>query len=363
MQFHLAVNLERITPAIDMRAVERHTLEMVQTAERGGFQIAWAAEHHALEMTIAPNPFQILTWWAAHTSRIRLGSAVAVAAYWHPINLAGEAALLDLFSGGRLEFGVGSGAYQREFDRMRPGLKQSDGWRYMQEILPVVVDLWRGDTAHDCAFWQFPTATSVPKPLQKPHPPLWVAARAPVSFDYAVANNCNIMSWPLTRPMDEVKLYRERLDSALEKCAADASAAPATADSPSTPSTPSPSPTFAVMRHTAVYDNAADWEIPVAAAQRQLAQFENLFKNLGDVNDGFPKAVDFDALANRDEYNPKMLHDNLLFGTPEEVIAKLQQYRALGVDAFVYYASLGLGMREQKRSLQLFCDEVMPAFA
>ena len=58
-----------------------------------------------------------------------------------------------------------------------------------------------------------------------------------------------------------------------------------------------------------------------------------------------------------------MLHDNLLFGTPEEVIAKLQQYRALGVDAFVYYASLGLGMREQKRSLQLFCDEVMPAFA
>ena len=47
------------------------------------FRIVWAAEHHALEMTIAPNPFQILTWWAAHTERIRLGSAVAVAPYWH----------------------------------------------------------------------------------------------------------------------------------------------------------------------------------------------------------------------------------------------------------------------------------------
>lgn len=346
MQFHLAVNLERITPDLDMRDVERHTLEMVQLAERGGFDIAWAAEHHALEMTIAPNPFQILTWWAAHTERIRLGSAVAVAAYWHPINLAGEAALLDLFSGGRLEFGIGSGAYQREFDRMRPGLKQTDGWRYMQEMLPVVVKLWQGDTAHDGEFWRFPTATSVPKPVQKPHPPLWVAARAPVSFDYAIANNCNIMAWPLTRPMDEVQLYRERFDAAMAKHAG-AESSP---------------PTFAVMRHTAVYDNAADWEVPVAAAQRQLAQFENLFKNLGDVKDGFPKAVDFDTLANRDEYNPKMLHDNLLFGTPDEVIAKLQQYRALGVDAFVYYASMGLGMREQKRSLELFCDEVMPAF-
>lgn len=351
MKFHLAINLERLTPGIDMRDVERHTLEMVQMADRGGFRIAWAAEHHALEMTIAPNPFQILTWWAAHTDNIRLGTAVAVAPYWHPINLAGEAALLDLFSGGRLEFGIGSGAYQREFDRMRPGIKQTDGWRYMQELLPVVVALWRGDTEHHGEFWRFPQSTSVPKPLQKPHPPLWVAARAPVSFDYAVNNACNIMSWPLTRPMSEVALYRERLDQALARRAQ--------ADAHS----PAPAPIFAVMRHTAVYDNAADWEIPVAAAQRQYAQFENLFKNLGDVENGFPKAVDFSELANRDEYDPRMLHDNLLFGTPDQVIAKLRRYRDLGVDEFVYYASLGLGMREQKRSLELFCKEVMPAFA
>jgi alkanesulfonate monooxygenase SsuD/methylene tetrahydromethanopterin reductase-like flavin-dependent oxidoreductase (luciferase family) len=120
MKFQLAINMERVAPDVDMRDVERHTLEMVQMADDGGFEIAWAAEHHALEMTIAPGPFQILTWWAAHTSRIRLGPAVVVAPYWHPIRLAGEAALLDLYSGGRLEFGIGSGAYQREFDRMRP---------------------------------------------------------------------------------------------------------------------------------------------------------------------------------------------------------------------------------------------------
>ena len=187
MKFQLAINMERATPhPADMREVARHTLEMVQMADEGGFAIAWAAEHHALEMTIAPNPFQILTWWAAHTSRIRLGSAVVVAPYWHPIKAAGEAALLDLYSGGRLEFGIGSGAYQREFDRMRPGLKQSDGHRYVQEMLPAVKALWQGDYEHDGELWSFPAATSVPKPLQQPHPPIWIAARSPATYDFAV---------------------------------------------------------------------------------------------------------------------------------------------------------------------------------
>ena len=344
MKFHLAINMERIAPDIDMREVERHTLEMVQMADAGRFDIVWAAEHHALEMTIAPNPFQILTWWAAHTSRIRLGTAVVVAAYWHPIDVAGEAALLDLFSGGRLEFGIGSGAYQREFDRMHPGLKQSDGWRYMQELLPAVKALWAGDYAHEGEFWSFPTATSVPKPLQQPHPPIWVAARAPISFDYAVKNGCNIMSWPLTRPMSEVELYKSRLDEAM-------------AANPD-----SNRPVFAMMRHTALYDRKEDWEVPVRAAQRQLGQFENLFKNLGDVTNGFPKEVDLASIANRAEYDPRMLHENLMFGTPDEVIAKLKPYEGLGVDAFIYYASLGLGQKEQKRSLELFVNEVIPAF-
>lgn len=344
MKFHLAINMERMAPDIDMREVARHTLEMVRMADQGGFDIVWAAEHHALEMTIAPNPFQILTWWAAHTERIRLGTAVVVAPYWHPIDVAGEAALLDLFSGGRLEFGIGSGAYQREFDRMHPGLKQSEGWRYMQEMLPVLKALWAGDTAHEGEFWSFPTATSVPKPLQQPHPPIWVAARAPVTYDYAVKNGCNIMSWPLTRPMSEVELYKSRLDEAM-------------AANPD-----SNRPVFAMMRHTALYDRKEDWEVPVRAAQRQLGQFENLFKNLGDVTNGFPKEVDLVSIANRAEYDPRMLHENLMFGTPDEVIAKLKPYEELGIDAFIYYASLGLGMAEQKRSLELFVNEVIPAF-
>ena len=345
MKFQLAINLERMDAEIGMEEVARHTLEMVQMADAGGFNIVWSAEHHALEMTIAPDPFQLLAWWGAHTNRIRLGTAVVAAPYWHPIKLAGEAAMADLISGGRLEFGIGSGAYQREFDRMFPGLKQSDAWQYMQEMLPAVLKLWEGDYAHEGKFWNFPTSTSVPKPLQKPHPPIWVAARAPITYDFSVKNGCHIMSWPLTRDMSEAELYKSRLDEAM-------------ANNPG-----KAKPIFAMMRHTAVYDRKEEWEVPVQAVQRVLGQFENLFKNLGDVKDGFPKQIPLNELANRTEYDPQMLSKNLMFGTPDEVIAKLKPYQALGVDEFIYYASMGLGLKEQKRSLELFIKEVIPAFA
>ena len=252
--------------------------------------------------------------------------------------------MTDLLSNGRLEFGIGSGAYQREFDRMRPGLRQSDGWRYLHEMLPALKALWAGDYAHEGEFWSFPSATSVPKPLQRPHPPIWVAARAPITFDYAVANGCNIMSWPLTRPFAEAEDYKARLDEAL-------AAHPDCVR-----------PTFALMRHTAVYEDEADRAAAIAAVQTVLGQFENLFRNLGDVNDGFPKTIPLQELADREQYDPAMLEENLMFGSPAQVIDKLKRYQAIGVDEFIYYASMGLGQREQKRSLELFCREVMPEF-
>ena len=344
MKFQLAVNLERMDDTQDMVAIAKHTLEMVQMAERGGFCLVWAAEHHAIEMTIAPNPFQILAWWSSHTDRIRLGTGVANTAYWHPIKLAGEAAFLDLISGGRLELGIGSGAYQREFDRMHPGLKQSDSWQYMHEMLPALKALWAGDYEHKGKYWSFPLSTSVPKPLQKPHPPVWVAARAPITYDYAVKNDCHIMCWPLTRPMAEAELYKQRMEEAL------------------TNNPGKQRPTLAMMRHTAIYENSADRDKAIAAIQNVLGKFESLMRNSGDVKNGFPIGPALSELAGRSEYDPVMLEKNLMFGSPDEAIAKLKQYEALGVDEFIYYASMGLGLEEQKRSLKLFCDEVIPAF-
>ena len=344
MKFQLAINMERKDAHENMHDVLHHTLEMVQMADRGGFNIVWAAEHHGLELTIAPNPFQILTWWASHTSNVRLGTAVAVAAYWNPINLAGEAALLDQISGGRLEFGIGSGAYQREFDRMHPGLKQSDAYRYVHEMLPVLKELWKGDYEHNGEFWSFPRSTSVPKPLQNPHPPIWVAARAPITFDYAVSNGCNIISWPITLPISEIEVYKSRLEESIAKTSGEHR------------------PKFAIMRHTALFKNKKSRTAVLDAIRTSMGKFENLFRNLGDVENGFPKEIPLEELADRDNYSVEMLEQNLMLGSPDSVIEKLKMYEKLGVDEFVYLASMGLGHKEQKESMALFCNEVIPAF-
>ena len=344
MKFQLAINLERMSPDTDMNEVRDHTLAMVKMADQAGFEIVWAAEHHALEMTIAPNPFQLLTWWAGHTQHIRLGSGVANAAYWHPIRIAGEAAMLDLVSGGRLEFGLGSGAYQREFDRMHPGLEQKEGYRYLQEMLPLVQQLWQGDVTHDGALWEFPASTSCPKPLQS-SVPIWVAARSPITFDYAVENNCNIMSWPLTMPFSEVEKYRGLLDESVAKANGKWSGQ------------------LAMMCHTSVYETESARGAALNATTHVLGQFGNLMMKKGDVVNGFPDRVPFEQLEGILRVDTDALETNLMFGTPDQIVQKLGMYADIGADAFIYYASMGLGMAEQRRSMELFIDKVMPHFS
>ena len=344
MRFNLVINLERMHPSQDMAEVLAHVTEMVEMADEGGFDIVWAAEHHALEMTIAPAPFQLLAHFASRTDRIRLGTGVVVAPYWHPIKLAGEAAMLDLISGGRLEFGIGKGAYQREFDRMAGGMHQNIGVPMMLEMLPALKALWQGDYAHKGEYWNFPAATSCPKPLQKPHPPIWIAARDAGTFAAAIKDGYNVMTWALTRPFAEVETYMERFETAL-------------AENPGVAR-----PRFMTMRHTGICEKPGGTEAITDAIVRQGRQFENLFRNLAPVEDGFAQAPDPSLLTNQAEYEPAKLVENLIVGTPDEAIAKLKPYEALGVDYFCYNASYGLEMPEQKKSLRLFIDEVMPAF-
>jgi len=345
MKFNISIQLERTSPDIDMRDVVRHVVEMVQMAEAGGFEIVWIGEHHGIEQNIAPAPFQFMAHLAAHTSRIRFGTAVAVAPYWHPVKLAGEAALFDLLSGGRLEFGIGRGAYQREFNIMARGMPQQEGGAYMREMVPALKKLWQGDYVHEGKYWSFPRVTSVPKPLQRPYPRIWVAARDPASYDWALSEGCSIQSWGIARPFSEVELYKKQFEDALKK-------------HPQTPR-----PLFMTQRWTAVYDRPDGWEIPVKALHFRAAEFENLFKDVtGSVVEGFTQRIDLNTLKNRNEYEPEWLRAHLPFGMPDEVIAKLKRYEALGVDHYSYIASFAMPMAEQKKSLRLFIDEVMPAF-
>jgi flavin-dependent trigonelline monooxygenase, oxygenase component len=344
MKFAISVTMERFDPSEDMRNVAARALELVKIADQGGFEIALTAEHHTIEFTISPNPFTLLTHWANHTKRIRLGTATVVAPYWQPIRLAGEAALADILTGGRLELGIARGAYQYEFDRMAGGMPQQQGVAHVQEIIPAIKALWAGDYAHSGNIWSFPTATSVPKPLQRPHPPIWVAARDPGTFDWAIRNGADIMATPLSRPPSEVVILGDRFKKSL-------------ADNPGVPR-----PRFLMLRRTCVYEGADAWRVPVEASIRYGRYFENLFKNIGRVKNGFPESAAYEAVANRSEYQPENIRENMMFGTPDEVVEKLHLYDEAGVDIFCYGASFGLPWEATVRSLELFIDRVMPYF-
>ena len=80
------------------------------------------------------------------------------------------------------------------------------------------------------------------------------------------------------------------------------------------------------MRHTALYENRAGRDEAIAAITRVLGQFENLYRNLEDVVNGFPKEIPLSELEGREQYKPEMLEENLMFGSPETVIEKVKMY-------------------------------------
>ena len=152
------------------------------------------------------------------------------------------------------------------------------------------------------------------------------------------------MTWALTRDFSEVEAYMQRFKDSLAK------------------SPKAKRPRFATMRHTGVYERRSEFETYISYFKRVAAQFENLFRGEGGVKNGFPSEVALAELDNRAEYDSAMLRNNLMFGTPDEIISKLRAYESLGVDNFIYYASYGLPHDLQEKSLRLFTDEVMPAF-
>jgi len=328
-----------------MEVVATQALETVVAAERLGFDVAWAAEHHTIEYLIGPNPLVLIVHWAAQARTIRLGTAVITAPYWNPLRAAGEIALADILTSGRLEVGFGRGAYQYEFDRMAGGMAQERGGDHLRELIPAVQQLWRGDCAHDGPIWKFPRVTSVPKPLQQPHPPLWVAARDPDTYDWTVRHGLDVMATPLSKPDSEV----ENLAGKLAKAVADHPGARR--------------PRFMVLRRTCVYEDTKDWRVPAETAAEDVRVFNGLFYNAGGVVNGFATPIDPSTPGAAAPLSPEALRDNLMFGTPAQVVARIRHYERLGVDHYCYGGNVGLPHEVAMRSLELFGREVMPHFA
>lgn len=344
MRFSLFIHMERVSADEAQDQLYEEMIELCQIADRGGMHAIWTGEHHGMNFTIAPNPLLNLVDLAHRTKNVRLGTGTVVAPFWHPIKLAGEAAMVDLITKGRLDLGIARGAYAFEYERLSPGLDPWTAGQKMRELIPAVKGLWQGDYAHDGEFWQFPKTTAAPLPVQKPHPPIWVAARDPNSHDFAVANGCNVQVTPLHMGDEEVVSLMGRFNAAC-------------ANHPE-----QPRPQIMLLRHTYVADSEADAQLGAEQINTFYNYFGAWFKNERPINQGLIDPMTDDEIAAHPFYSPSAMREGNVIGEAAEVIERLKNYAALGYDEYSFWIDTGMTFERKKASLQRFIKDVMPAF-
>ncbi len=168
------------SPGVE-RQVYHNALEQARLADELGFDWAWAVEHHFLEeYSHCSAPEVFLTAIAAQTRRIRVGhgAVVCVPEMNHPIRVAERAAALDIIADGRFEFGTARSSTWTELGGF--GVDPDDTKKTWDEFVRVLPRLWADEPyAHDGLCFSMPERTVLPKPVQKPHPPLWVTVTSP----------------------------------------------------------------------------------------------------------------------------------------------------------------------------------------
>jgi len=345
MKFSLFAHMERISSDEDQKQLYRDFIELCKIADEGGMSSVWTGEHHGMSFTIAPNPMLSLVDVARHTKNVRLGTGTIVAPFWHPIRLAGEAAMTDIITDGRLDLGIARGAYSFEYERLRPGMDAWEAGQRMRELVPAVKALWKGDYTHEGEYFQFPKTTSSPKPVQSDGPPIWIAARDPNSHEFAVQQECNVQVTPLWSGDKEITDLMDKFNAACAKFPE------------------KPRPKIMLLVHTYVSDGIEDTKQGAIELNRFYCYFGAWFMNKRDVTQGLIEPLTDAEIAAHPFYTPEAMERDLVIGTPDKVIERLKGYEALGYDEYSFWIDSSMTFERKKASLERFINDVMPAFA
>ena len=187
----------------------RELIAEAAEADRLGFNTVWLAEvHFAPRFSVMPTPLMLLAAIAERTTNIRLGMAVNLMPLHHPIRLAEEIATLDVLSGGRVEFGAGRGAFPLNYRGY--GVEMADSRQLFEDGLAAVKAAWTEKRADGVEV--------VPKPIQRPHPPIRLAANSADTFTFAGANRYPIFAGGPVNPIpvlaERLKIYESALKDA-----------------------------------------------------------------------------------------------------------------------------------------------------
>ena len=188
----------------------RTILDQARYAEELGFEAVWLAEHHFQSFGgMFASPPMIGAAIAERTATIRIGTAVTLLPYHNPIRIAEDYATLDLLSNGRLEFGVGHGFVKWEALNFDVPLEESR--ERFRENLEVVLKAWTQPSMnHTGRFYRYSDLAVLPRPLQQPHPAVWMAATTAVeSFEFSGHHGYHMMLIPFLHDVEDLRLKVE----------------------------------------------------------------------------------------------------------------------------------------------------------
>ena len=201
--------------SVPLEDVYARALDRIDVMDRSGYDAVWLAEHHFSGYSVCPSVHVMAAHVAARTRNLRIGTAVTLAAFYHPLRIAEEVALLDVLTGGRINWGAGRGFDPREFSIFGvPSDESSDRFR---EAVEIVLAAWTNERlSFEGRFHQYSDVEVLPKPLQQPHPPTWVAATSPGAIEWAAGRGFSILMDPHS-PHGEIARKLHRYGEGLEK--------------------------------------------------------------------------------------------------------------------------------------------------
>jgi alkanesulfonate monooxygenase SsuD/methylene tetrahydromethanopterin reductase-like flavin-dependent oxidoreductase (luciferase family) len=311
-------------------------IDYICEAEELGFHSVFLVEHHFTGFGQVSATLNFLTYLAAKTTKMRLGTAVLVLPWHNPALLAEQAATLDLLSNGRFDFGVGKGYRWGEFHGFCIPMEEAEE-RY-QETLAFLRKAWTsgGRFSHHGKYWHYEDVVIEPAPVQKPHPPFWIGAASPNSIRYAAEQGYNLLLGQGGGPdtvAEGVSIYRRAVEA--QGRAFDTSMVGLTR-----------------ALHIAINDK--EREAALALRAKFMAQVEELSLSPtgGSPTLGRPRKRMTDAERNA------LTERDALIGPPDEIIHRIKRLQEAGVEYIMVIDFAG-----SREHLRIFAREVMPAFA
>ncbi len=328
-------------------------LDQMVRSEELGFDEVWLTEHHFIDYGLSVDPATLASAVASRTSRVRIGLAAAILPFHDPIRIAEQLALVDIISGGRLDVGVGRGNRPSEFIGYR--IPQVESRERFDEAVQIIQRAWTAERfSYDGRYFQIPEVRVIPKPLQRPHPPLYQVCVSPDSIEGTALRGWPMLNSLLFGGVEQLAASRDRYVATLQKAGRSPEDIAALLSLWGVSRQIYVAPTDAQA-----LEEARDAEMWYQESFRQFLIPERIEASHPTLQPGFR------AMAERLSKITweGLVAETLAFGSPETVARHIEEMRQMGVGQLMCWMNFG-GLPEDKvhRSMDLFAREVLPRF-